>query len=128
MRIILPTRWSNQIAQPLEHWVQMPGAVSRSHGRAWNRYLVLVSAPTGQISITLPLNLESKSVSLNVEGCIDAPRKRNASCESPEISSVKRTHRPHWMHRSRSSVTYWLSGNALGRCRFISTKRLVEGP
>ncbi len=57
-----------------------------------------------------------------------APRNRNANSASPEISSVNRTQRPHWMHRSRSRVTYSDSGYALGRCRFISMNRLVDGP
>jgi hypothetical protein len=38
----------------------------------------LVSAPTGQISMTFPLNFESKSVSWKVEGCMWLPRKRKA--------------------------------------------------
>ncbi len=45
------------------------------------------------------------------------------------ISSVNRTHRPHWMHLSRSRVTYLLSGNALSilldRLRELK-KHLIE--
>src|SRR5688572_19180153 len=114
--------------QPLEQIVQMAGRVSISHGRARNLYLAFVKAPTGQISMTLPLNFDSKSRNSKVEGCMSAPRNRNASSASPEISSVNRTQRPHWMHRSKSSVTYSERGNALGRCRFSSVKREVEGP
>ena len=56
------------------------------------------------------------------------PRFSIASSPSPEISSVKRVQRAHWMQRSRSRTTYSEIGTAFGKCRFSSMKRVTPGP
>ena len=47
---------------------------------------------------------------------------------SPAISSAKRVHRAHWMHRSRSRSVRGPRAMGLAQWRFSSTKRLSPGP
>ena len=49
--------------QPTEQPVQVDSTSSRSHGRAWNRYGLAVSAPTGQICTVLPEKYEQNGSS-----------------------------------------------------------------
>ncbi len=46
--------------QPTAQCVQIDGTLVISHGRARKRKSLVVSAPTGQMSVVLPENLESK--------------------------------------------------------------------
>ena len=52
----LPSRVVALMLQPTGQRPQMVGTFWISHGLASKRYWVEVSAPTGQSSITLPLN------------------------------------------------------------------------
>ena len=56
MRFTLPSRVVAETLQPTGQRPQTVGTFWISHGRASKRYWVEVSAPTGQSSITLPLN------------------------------------------------------------------------
>ncbi len=49
-----PRRWSTRSAHPLAQCSHEDGVDVRSNGRARNRYLVDVSAPTGQICTVFP--------------------------------------------------------------------------
>jgi hypothetical protein len=64
-----------------------------SQGRASNRYWVDVSAPTGQSSITLPLNGARYGSSSKVVMIDCAPRFRATSCPSSATSEEKRVQR-----------------------------------
>src|SRR2546423_13491287 len=56
MRLTLPSRVVALTLQPTGQSPQTVGTSWISQGRASKRYVVEVSAPTGQSSITLPLN------------------------------------------------------------------------
>ena len=56
IRATLPSRVVAQTLQPAGHRPQTVGTFWISHGRARKRYVVDVSAPTGQSSSTLPEN------------------------------------------------------------------------
>ena len=56
IRLTLPSRVVASMLQPTGQRPHTVGTFWISHGRAWKRYCVEVSAPTGQSSITLPLN------------------------------------------------------------------------
>ncbi len=56
IRFTFPSRVVASTLQPTGQSPQTVGTFWISHGRAWKRYWVEVSAPTGQSSITLPLN------------------------------------------------------------------------
>src|SRR6266536_3826071 len=60
-RIILSTRTSIRALQPTLQLLHTLGTCFNSHGRALKRYLLEVSAPTGQISTVLPEKTESKA-------------------------------------------------------------------
>ncbi len=60
--------------------------------------------------------------------CVLPPRSPKSMSGSPAISAAKRVHRPHWMHRSRSSSTRSLIGTGFSKWRFSSTKRDSPGP
>ena len=68
--------------QPTGHSPQTVGVFWISHGRASKRYCVEVSAPTGQSSITLPLNGARYGSSSNVAITDCAPRLIATSCPS----------------------------------------------
>ena len=78
--------------------------------------------------MVLPLNLDLKPSGENGEMMAALPRFSMASSPSPEISSVKRVQRAHWMQRSRSRTTYSEIGTALGKWRFSSMNRVTPGP
>ncbi len=54
MRFTLSSRVVTLTLQPTGHMPQTEGVFWISHGLASKRYCVEVSAPTGQISVTLP--------------------------------------------------------------------------
>jgi hypothetical protein len=54
MRCTLPSRVVAWMLQPTGQSPQTVGTFWISHGRAWKRYWVDVSAPTGQSSMMLP--------------------------------------------------------------------------
>ncbi len=64
-----------------------------SHGRASKRYCVGSSAPTGQSSVTLPVNGPEYGSSSNVVMTDIAPRLRATSWPSSLTSSLKRVQR-----------------------------------
>jgi hypothetical protein len=63
--------------------IESPEATSK--GRAANRYVVEVSAPTGQIWMVLPENGHRKSSPGAIETCSAAPRSNSSMKRSPEI-------------------------------------------
>jgi hypothetical protein len=56
MRLTFPSRVVTLTLQPTGQSPHTLGTSWISQGRAWKRYVVEVNAPTGQSSITLPLN------------------------------------------------------------------------
>jgi hypothetical protein len=79
--------------QPAGQSPQTVGTSWISQGRAWKRYCVDVSAPTGQSSITLPEKGARYGSSPNVAISECAPRFRAISCPSSATSLEKRVHR-----------------------------------
>ncbi|HEV2660413.1 MAG TPA: hypothetical protein VGU68_07400 [Ktedonobacteraceae bacterium] len=57
----MSTRTSTRALQPTLQLLQTLGTCFNSHGRDLKRYLLDVSAPTGQISTVLPEKTESKA-------------------------------------------------------------------
>ncbi len=93
MRFTFPSRVVAEMLQPTGHMPQIVGAFWISHGRASKRYCVEVSAPTGQSSITLPLNAPRYGSSSNVAITDCAPRLSATSCKSSDTDSLKRVQR-----------------------------------
>ena len=58
IRFTLPSRMVAVTLQPTAQPVQTVGTDWISHGRASKRYMLDVSAPTGQSSMTFPLKTE----------------------------------------------------------------------
>ncbi len=54
MRLAWPSRVVTETLQPTGQSPHTVGTFWISHGRAWKRYCVEVSAPTGHSSMTLP--------------------------------------------------------------------------
>ena len=81
------------VLQPTAQWPQTVGTCCVSHGRPRKRYVVDVSAPTGQSSMTLPENSPSYGRSSNVVITEWAPRFSVTSCRSSETFSEKRVQR-----------------------------------
>ena len=79
--------------QPTAHWPHTEGTFWMSHGRAWKRYCVEVSAPTGHSSVTLPLNGARYASSSKVAITELAPRLIATSWPSSATSSLKRVQR-----------------------------------
>jgi len=52
--VTTPRRMSTRIAAPEESCSATDGTLTRSNGRARNRYFAEVSAPTGQIWMVFP--------------------------------------------------------------------------
>src|SRR5205807_9936584 len=74
IRLTLPSRVVALTLQPTGQRPQTVGTSWISHGRASKRYVVDVSAPTGQSSITFPLNGARYGSSSNVAICVCEPR------------------------------------------------------
>ncbi len=91
--------------QPTSQPVQMDGFLSRYQTRSAKRNRVEVSAPTGQMSTTQVESGLSRGLPGKVPISACAPRSKNPSSLVFEISSVKRMHRVHWMHRFMFSIT-----------------------
>src|SRR5579871_440840 len=89
-RITLSTRTSMRALHPTLQLLQTLGTFFSSQGRALKRYFVAVRAPTGQISVVLPENTESKADSGAVPTSILYPREIITSPLSMEISELKR--------------------------------------
>ena len=89
----LPSRTVALTLQPTGQRLQTVGTSAMSHGRAWKRYCVGRSAPTGQSSVTLPVNGPEYGSSSNVVIIDSAPRLRATSCPSSETDSLKRVQR-----------------------------------
>ena len=64
----------------------------------------------------------------HVVECPAVGSEREAALERCATSLAKRTQRPHWMQRSRSSSTNSEMGVGLAQCRFSSRNRLSPGP
>ena len=88
-----PSRVVALMLQPTGHMPQTVGTFWISHGRASNLYVVEVSAPTGQSSITLPLKRPRYGSSSKVAITDNAPRFLATSCPSSATSSEKRVQR-----------------------------------
>src|SRR3989338_5782036 len=91
--------------QPREHPGQTDGLEDKYHTRALNRKSRSVSAPTGQMSTTLPAYGLSSTCPGTTSSSAWSPRLKIPSSLVFEISSVNRTHREQRMHRSWSSIT-----------------------
>ena len=89
---------------------------------------MLVSAPTGQRSMTLPVKRPSYSSPVKVPISLPAPRSSMISARSSATSWLKRTQRKQVMQRSRSRVISDDRSRGLGKWRFVSTKRVRPGP
>ena len=93
IRLALPSRRSTLVLQPTGHMPQTVGTFRISHGRASKRYCVGRSAPTGQSSVTLPVNGPVYGSSSNVVITESAPRLRATSWPSSLTVSLKRVQR-----------------------------------
>ena len=109
--------------QPRAHPGQIEGEVSRYQTRTWKRKSRSVSAPTGQMSTTLPEYLFSNVLPGKSPISEWSPRSKMPSSPVPVISSQKRTQREHRMQRSASRMTWGPSGTAFGLWTFSSTIR-----
>src|SRR6185437_14616350 len=92
-RSALSSRTSTHVLQPTGHMPHTVGTALISHGRALCRYCVGRSAPTGQSSVTLPLNALRYGSSSNVVITDIAPRFFATSCPSSLTVSLKRVQR-----------------------------------
>src|SRR5438132_8459347 len=93
IRLTLPSRVVALTLQPTGHSPQTVGTSWISHGRAWKRYCVEVSAPTGQSSTTLPEKCPSYGSFSKVAIIDEAPRFTATSCPSSATVSLKRVQR-----------------------------------
>ena len=89
---------------------------------------MLVSAPTGQRSMTLPVKRPSYWSPVKVAISLPAPRSSMISAPSSATSWLKRTQRKHEMQRSRSRVISDDRSRGFGKWRFSSTNRVRPGP
>ena len=81
------------------------GVFFRNHTRCWKRKSLSSSAPTGQMSTTLPDSSLSSAMPGKTSICSIAPRPSTINSPVPVTSRVKRTHRVHMMQRSEYSST-----------------------
>jgi hypothetical protein len=93
MRFTFPSRVVAATLQPTGHSPHTVGTFWISHGRASKRYVVDVSAPTGQSSITLPENGARYGSSSKVAIIDCEPRFTATSCPSSATDSEKRVQR-----------------------------------
>jgi hypothetical protein len=93
IRFTFPSRVVTLTLHPTGQRPHTLGTSWISHGRPSKRYVVDVSAPTGQSSITLPLNGARYGSSSNVAICVAAPRLTATSWLSSETASLKRVQR-----------------------------------
>ncbi len=114
--------------QPAGQPPHTEGVFWMSHGRAVKRYGMLVSAPTGQMSMMLPVKRPSYWSPVKVAISEPAPRSSMISSLSSATSWLKRTQRQHEMHRSRSRAISDERLSGFGKCRLVSTNRVVAGP
>ena len=84
---------STHVLQPTGHMPHTVGTLVISHGRPSKRYCVGNSAPTGQSSVTLPLNALEYGSSSNVVITDIEPRFFATSCPSSLTWSLKRVQR-----------------------------------
>ena len=93
MRATLPSRTVAATLQPTAQPPHTVGMFWISQGRARNRYVDDVSAPTGHSSVTLPENslLYARPSKVVIIEC--APRCSVTSCMSPETPSENRVQR-----------------------------------
>ena len=92
-RFAFPSRIVTLVLQPTGQRPQTVGTVAISHGRPSKRYCVGRSAPTGQSSVTLPVNGPVYGSSANVVITDIAPRLAATSWPSSETDSLKRVQR-----------------------------------
>jgi hypothetical protein len=93
MRATFPSRVVAQTLQPTGQRPQTVGTFWISQGRARKRYVVDVSAPTGQSSSTLPEKCARYGSSSNVAMTDCAPRLIATSWASSETFSENRVQR-----------------------------------
>ena len=86
--------------QPRAQPVQIERADDMNQTRPRNRKSVLVSAPTGQMSTTLPEYFESSGWPGKVVMNDSLPRWATPSCGCLATSRMNRTQRVHRMQRS----------------------------
>ena len=87
-----------------------------------------MSAPTGQISMVLPMNLLTTGASDGVPIWLWYPRSKPFSASSPARISPNRTHRQQRMHRSRSRTSTGPIGMCFRKVRLASMNLLWPGP
>ena len=78
----------------------MDGVLVRNHTRCWKRNSLSRSAPTGQMSVTLPASGLSSGFPGKTSIISRSPRPSTISSSVPVTSRVKRTQRVHMMQRS----------------------------
>uniref|UniRef100_A0A182JFS3 Uncharacterized protein n=1 Tax=Anopheles atroparvus TaxID=41427 RepID=A0A182JFS3_ANOAO len=99
MRSTSPVRVPTTMLLPSASSTSIDSVLRISHGRATKLYGLLVSAPTGHRSITLPDSSERNSFSTYVPTCISSPRPVVPKSSTPATSDAKRMQRVQWMHR-----------------------------
>ena len=92
-RATFPSLVVAQMLQPTGQSPQTVGTFWISHGRARNRYVVDVSAPTGQSSTTFPEKCARYGSSSKVAITDEAPRLTVTSWPSSDTFSEKRVQR-----------------------------------
>src|SRR3989338_11039646 len=100
--------------QPREQPGHTEFVAPKYHTRHLNRKSRSVSAPTGQMSTTLPEYLLSSVLPECTPISEWSPRLKIPNSPVLLISSVNRTHREHKMQRSASRMTVGPSGTAFG--------------
>ena len=103
-RLSSPSRFQTFCRQPTLHNVQGPSTSFISQTRAVKRYLLSVSAPTGQISITLPETMLVNGRSANTPTSVWSPRLAQPNSPPPSISVVKRMQRVQCTQRFISGL------------------------
>src|SRR5512145_1725811 len=93
------------ILNPREQPIHTLSVLAISHARALNRNSLLVSAPTGQTSMTFIEYALSRLLPGKVSIVTRSPRFTNVSCGSPTTSEQNRMHREQEIQRSPSNMT-----------------------
>src|SRR5688572_31483796 len=107
------SRTPTRILHPREHDGQTVSVNDISQLRALKRKSRLVSAPTGQMSMTFIEYGLSNCVPGKGEIVTWSPRSTNVSTGCSAISSPKRIQREHEMQRSPSKSTFGPKGTRL---------------
>ena len=103
-RLISPSFVQTLWRQPTLHSAQGVLVSRISHTRAVKRYLLSVSAPTGQMSMTLPETTLVRGKSSKTPTSVRSPRCAQPNSAPPSISSVKRMQRVQCTQRFISGL------------------------